>query len=91
MQEPVTVSPSTEDEPTIQDTSYLMSSLSVTGAKVTSRGISMPGRIKPLAGVMVKPRPDLSVFQQKLVKMQTDRKQQIKKTRKTPQRLACMF
>lgn len=79
MQEPVTVSPTTEDEPIAQDTLYLMSSLRVTGAKVTSRGISMPGRIKPLAGVMVKPRGNLSVFQQKLDKKQTDRKQQIKK------------
>lgn len=79
MQEPVTVSPTTEDEPIAQDTLYLMSSLRVTGAKVTSRGISMPGRIKPLAGVMVKPRGNLSVFQQKLYKKQTDRKQQIKK------------
>lgn len=70
MQEPVTVSPTTEEEPTVQDASKRMSSLRVTGAKVTSRGMSTPGRMKPLAGVMLRPRADLSVFQQKLIKMQ---------------------
>lgn len=66
MQEPVTVSLSTQDEPTAQDTSHLMSSLNFTGAKVTSIRTSVPGRIKPLAGVMVNAVVDLSVFQQKL-------------------------
>lgn len=80
MQDPVTVSPTTEEEPTVQDASKRMSSLRVTGAKVTSRGMSTPGRMKPLAGLMVRPPADLSVFQQKLMRMQ--RKQQIKKTTK---------
>lgn len=65
-QEPVTVSLSIQDEPTAQDTSHLMSSLNFSGAKVTSIRTSVPGRIKPLAGVMVKAVVDLSVFQQKL-------------------------
>lgn len=65
-QEPVTVSLITQDEPTAQDTSYLMSSLNFTGAKVTSIRTSVPGRMKPLAGVMVKAAVDLSAFQQKL-------------------------
>lgn len=54
IQDPVTVRLRGEEEPsTLQSSfSYLMSSFGSTGAKVTSKGTFLPGRIQPAAGVM---------------------------------------
>jgi len=49
MQEPVTVRVTAEEEPSTQQHrfSYLVSFIRSTGAKVTWRGTSMPGQMKP--------------------------------------------
>lgn len=69
MQEPVTVRVMGDEEPsTLQDRfSYRVSLLSSTGAKVTSKGTSMPGQIRPLAGAMDSSGGNFSVSHWNLV------------------------
>lgn len=64
MQDPVTVRVIGEVEPfTQQDRfSYLVSLLSSTGAKVTSRGTSLPGQIYPSDGTIDNSAGKLSVL-----------------------------
>lgn len=64
MQEPVTVRVTAEEEPSTQQHrfSYLVSFIRSTGAKVTWRGTSMPGQMKPSAGVMDNSGGKSSVF-----------------------------
>lgn len=56
------------EEPSTEQhrSSYLLSPLSSTGAKVTSRGTSIPGQIYPFAGVMESSAGKFSVFQKNL-------------------------
>lgn len=64
-----------EGEPsTMQDRfSYLVLSINSIGAKVTSKGTSMPGQMYPLAGVMDNSGGKVFVFHWNLDKSQKDK------------------